>query len=300
MKGIGSQGQMSTIELMRPVMSEDGEVEHENDLSEAEFDLAVEVGPSSSSKRAATVRSLTAMMAVTQDPDALRVLQAAALMNMEGEGLTEISDHFRRQLVQMGVIKPTDEEAAQMAQAGSNPDPNAIFLQAAAEEAQAKAAKARADVVATVADAELTQAKTMETLAKVGGEVEGAMMQPQLAPAPEPAAPQIDPFEAAKRELELENMRMDNAAKFAALAKALKQQQAEEESGNEEESSADESDDKVSETLDELKSMVESLARQVADMRPQQPIIVSTGGGGKKIQITKTSTGFSGEVVNED
>jgi hypothetical protein len=281
-------------------MSEDGEVEHENDLSQAEFDLAVEVGPSSSSKRAATVRSLTAMMAVTQDPDALRVLQAAALMNMEGEGLTEISDHFRRQLVQMGVIKPTDEEAAQMAQAGSNPDPNAIFLQAAAEEAQAKAAKARADVVATVADAELTQAKTMETLAKVGGEVEGAMMQPQLAPAPEPAAPQIDPFEAAKRELELENMRMDNAAKFAALAKALKQQQAEEESGNEEESSADESDDKVSEILDELKSMVESLARQVADMRPQQPIIVSTGGGGKKIQITKTSTGFSGEVVNED
>jgi hypothetical protein len=221
-------------------------------------------------------------------------------MNMEGEGLTEISDHFRRQLVQMGVIKPTDEEAAQMAQAGANPDPNAIFLQAAAEEAQAKAAKARADVVATVADAELTQAKTMETLAKVGGEGGGAMMQPQPAPAPEPAAPQMDPFEAAKRELELENMRMDNAAKFAALAKALKQQQAEEESGSEEESSADESDDKVSETLDELKSMVESLARQVADMRPQQPIIVSTGGGGKKIQITKTSTGFSGEVVNED
>ena len=187
-----------------------------------------------------------------------------------------------------------------MAQAGANPDPNAIFLQAAAEEAQAKAAKARADVVATVADAELTQAKTMETLAKVGGEGGGAMMQPQPAPAPEPAAPQMDPFEAAKRELELENMRMDNAAKFAALAKALKQQQAEEESGSEEESSADESDDKVSETLDELKSMVESLARQVADMRPQQPIIVSTGGGGKKIQITKTSTGFSGEVVNED
>jgi hypothetical protein len=299
MKGIGSQGQMSTIELMRPVMSEDGEVEHENDLSEAEFDLAVEVGPSSSSKRAATVRALTQMMAVTQDPDALRVLQAAALMNMEGEGLSDIREHFRKQLVQMGVMEPNEEEAAQMAQAGAKPDPNAVFLEAAAEEAQAKAAKARADVVKTVADAELTQAKTMETLAKVGGEGAGEM-QPQAAPTPEPAAPQIDPFEAAKRELELENMRMDNAAKFAALAKALKQQQAEEESGIEEESSADESDDKVSETLDELKSMVESLARQVADMRPQQPIIVSTGGGGKKIQITKTSTGFSGEVVNED
>jgi hypothetical protein len=175
-----------------------------------------------------------------------------------------------------------------------------VFVEAAAEKAMAEADKARADAVKTGAETALTEAKTLETLAKVGGEVEGAMMQPQPAPAPEPAAPQIDPFEAAKRELELENMRMDNAAKFAALTKALKQQQAEEESGNEEESSADESDDKVSETLDELKSMVESLARQVADMRPQQPIIVSTGGGGKKIQITKTSTGFSGEVVNED
>jgi hypothetical protein len=201
MKGIGSQGQMSTIELMRPVMSEDGEVEHENDLSEAEFDLAVEVGPSSS-KRAATVRSLTAMMAVTQDPDALRVLQAAALMNMEGEGLTEISDHFRRQLVQMGVIKPTDEEAAQMAQTGQRPDPNAVFLEAAAEEAQAKAAKARADVVATVADAELTQAKTMETLAKVGGEMAGEM-QPQGGTQ---AAPQID----QKTALEIEAMMLEN------------------------------------------------------------------------------------------
>jgi hypothetical protein len=180
---------------------------------------------------------------------------------------------------------------------GQPQDPNAVFLQAAAEEAQAKAAKARADVVNTVADAELTQAKTAEIMVKIGGEAEGAM-QPQSTP--EPAAPQIDPFEAAKRELELENMRMDNAAKFATLAKALKQQQAEEESGSEEESESDESDDKVSETLGELKSMVESLARQVADMRPQQPIIVSTGGGGKKIQITKTSTGFSGEVVNEE
>jgi superfamily I DNA/RNA helicase len=181
--------------------------------------------------------------------------------------------------------------------AAQQQDPNNMLLQAAAEEALAKAAKARADVIKTGTESELTQAKTAEIMVKIGGEAEGAM-QPQSTP--EPAAPQIDPFEAAKRELELENMRMDNAAKFASLAKALKQQQAEEESGSEEESESDESDDKVSETLGELKSMVESLARQVADMRPQQPIIVSTGGGGKKIQITKTSTGFSGEVVNEE
>ena len=167
MKSAGDQGQVESIELMRPVIGEDGEVEYENDLSEAEFDVAAEVGPSSSSKRAATVRALTSMMAVTTDPDAMRVLQAAALMNMEGEGLSDIRDHFRRQLVQMGVVKPTEEEAQQMAAAGQRQDPNAVFLQAAAEEAQAKAAKSRADVVRTVADAELIEAKTLETLSKV-------------------------------------------------------------------------------------------------------------------------------------
>jgi UDP-N-acetyl-D-mannosaminuronic acid transferase (WecB/TagA/CpsF family) len=158
---------MSSVELMRPIVTDEGEVEHENDLSEAEFDVAVEVGPSSSSKRAATVRALTQMMAITQDPEAQKVLQAAALMNMEGEGLSDIREFFRKQLVQMGVVKPTDEEAAQMAQAEQKPDPNALFLQSAAEEALAKAAKARADVVKTVAESELTQAKTVETLSKV-------------------------------------------------------------------------------------------------------------------------------------
>jgi len=167
MKGIGVQGQMSSIELMRPIVNDEGELERQNDLSQAEFDVAVEVGPSSASKRAATVRALTQMMAVTQDAEAQRVLQAAALMNMEGEGLSDIREYFRKQLVQMGVIKPTDEEAAEMAQAGQQADPNAMFLQAAAEEALANAARARADVVNTVADSELKQAKTVETLSKV-------------------------------------------------------------------------------------------------------------------------------------
>jgi hypothetical protein len=300
MKGIGVQSEVESIEIMRPALDRNGEVVMENDLSQAKFDVVATLGPSSSSQRSATVRSLLGMLQLTQDPQTQQVLLAMAFQNMEGEGISDVRAYFRKQMVQLGVMEPTPEEAEQMAAAAQNapPDPNAVFVEAAAEKAMAEADKARADAVKTGAETALTEAKTLETLAKVGGEVEGAMMQP--APAPEPAAPQMDPFEAAKRELELENMRMDNAAKFAALAKALKQQQADEESGSEEESSADESDDKVSETLDELKSMVESLARQVADMRPQQPIIVSTGGGGKKIQITKTSTGFSGEVVNED
>ncbi len=50
---------------------------------------------------------------------------------------------------------------------GKPQDPNAMYLQAAAEEATAKAAKARADTVETVASAELKRAQTLETLSKV-------------------------------------------------------------------------------------------------------------------------------------
>lgn len=170
MKAVGTQGELSTVELGRPMLNEEtGEIEYENDLPKAKFDVAVDVGPSSSSKRASTVRSLMGMISISQDPETRMVLTAMAMMNMEGEGIWEVRDFFRKRLVQMGVIKPTEEEATEMAMAMQNqqPDPNAVYLQAAAAEAQAKAVKAQADTEYTMARAEETRAKTVETLASV-------------------------------------------------------------------------------------------------------------------------------------
>ena len=170
MKTIGPNDDIGMVELMKPTVSDAGEVVMENDLSRAKFDVNVEVGPSSTSKRAATVRALTGMMAITDDPQTKQVLQAMAMMNMEGEGISEVRDYFRKQLVRMGVVKPTEQEQEEMMVElqGQPEDPNKIFLQAAAEEAIAKAAKARADTVKTVADAGLSRARTAETLAKTG------------------------------------------------------------------------------------------------------------------------------------
>jgi hypothetical protein len=170
MKSIGADEKVKIIELMRPMISENGEVVTENNIGNAKFDVTVDVGPSSSSKRASTVRELTGMMSISDDPETKQVLQAMAMMNMEGDGISEVRDYFRSKLVRMGVVKPTDEEKAQMTieMQGKKQDPNEIFLQAAAEEAMAKAAKARADTVKTVADAGLSRARTAETLAKTG------------------------------------------------------------------------------------------------------------------------------------
>ena len=171
MKVITANGDTDSVTLMQPTIDQEtGEVKMANDLGAAKFDVDVDVGPSSSSKRSATVRALTGMMQITQDPETLQVLGAMAMMNMEGEGVGDVQDYFRKRLIRMGVVKPTDAEAealmAEMQAAGQQQDPNAIFLQAAAEEAVAKAARARADTVETIESAELKRAQTAETIAK--------------------------------------------------------------------------------------------------------------------------------------
>ncbi len=96
MKGIGVAGELETIQLSKPMLTAEGEMVVENDLSEAQFDVAVDVGPSSSSRRSATVRALTGMMAITNDPETQQVLQAMAMMNLEGEGVADVREFFRK------------------------------------------------------------------------------------------------------------------------------------------------------------------------------------------------------------
>ena len=180
MKTISPTGDAGVVELMQPMIDQEtGEIKMANDLSSAAFDVVAEVGPSSSSKRAATVRALTGMLQITSDPETAQVLTAMAMMNMEGEGIGDANAYFRKKLLRMGVMKPTDDEMQElMAELQGTPqDPNAIYLQAAAEEATAKAAKARADTVETVASAELKRAQTLETLGKVDQTAQDMAMQ---------------------------------------------------------------------------------------------------------------------------
>ena len=170
MKTVGATGDIGMVEMMQPsIDQETGAMVITNDLTSATFDVNVDVGPSSSSKKAATVRALTGMLQITTDPETAQVLGAMAMMNMEGEGIADANAYFRKKLLRMGVVKPTEKEAEElMAEMQGKPqDPNALYLQAAAEEATAKAAKARADTVETVASAELKRAQTLKTLGQV-------------------------------------------------------------------------------------------------------------------------------------
>lgn len=173
LKVLTPQKDVDSVELMQPAFNdESGEMEFKNDFTTAKFDLSVQVGPSTSSKKAATVRALTGMLQMTQDPQDQMIISAMALMNIEGEGLTDIHKFYRKKLLRSGAIEPNEQEAQelaaeQQAQAQQQQDGQQKYLQALAVESMAKAEKAQADTILTAAKAEETKAKTAETLSNM-------------------------------------------------------------------------------------------------------------------------------------
>ena len=181
MKTIGSRGETGNVKLMKPILSEEGAEEYENDLTRATFDVVSEVGPSSTSRRDATVRALTNMIGVAEDPETRMVLQSMAMLNLEGEGISDVHEYFRSKLINMGAVKPTEEEAQMMAAAKANQpeDPNTTLANALAEEAKANAVKARVQTVDTLAASQLKNAQTEKTRAEAAEVVSGITLADQ-------------------------------------------------------------------------------------------------------------------------
>lgn len=165
MKTVGTDGATGQAELMKPAINQEtGESYMQNDLAEAKFDVNVEVGPSSSSKRAATVRALTGLAQITQNPETQDILTSLAVMSVEGEGLTDLRQYFRKKLLRQGAVQPTEDEQkelqAEQQAASQQVDPQSQYLLAAAQ-------KQQADAAATEAKIGLDKAKTIQTLASV-------------------------------------------------------------------------------------------------------------------------------------
>jgi hypothetical protein len=223
MKSLSDGNKIESVELMRPMIDKDtGQMVYENDITKANYDVAVDVGPSSSSRRAATVQALTGLLTITDDPETKQVLTSMSMMNMEAEGIDDVRDYFRQKLVRAGVVKPTEEEKQQLMLEMQNQkeDPNEIFLKAAADEATAKASQARANVVKTIADTELKRAQTEKTLSEAGQiESQGpevTMQQPQNI--------EVKQENSKKIELEIEAMELENELKRVKIESALNEQ----------------------------------------------------------------------------
>ncbi len=142
-----------------------------NDLSTGRYDVSVDVGPSYSARRDATVNALTQLLQGMLPQDPMRpALMGIIIDNMEGEGLDDFKAFNRRQLLTQGIVKPRNQQEqaivqqAQQAQA-TQPDPNMLLAQAQMVAAQAEAQKSQNETVQTQIKAFTAQQDAMESQA---------------------------------------------------------------------------------------------------------------------------------------
>ncbi len=156
---------------------DDGEVAT-NDLSTGTYDVEVDVGPATKTKRDATVKSMIALATAygPTNPDNANAALGIAVINMEGEGTDAYRAWVRKQGVAGGWVEPNEEEKLEMAQAQetAQPDPNTVIAQAAMVTAQAelknaetKEMEAQARYLTAQANLKIAEAKATVALASI-------------------------------------------------------------------------------------------------------------------------------------
>lgn len=164
-----------------------------NDLTTGRYKVIVSVTEATATRRDKTVKAMLNMAEVATAAQDVELAQAAIItagLNTDGEGADDFQAWLRKRALAMGLVKPTEEEAAAMEQAAADqePDPLAKVAEAQAQDFQASAAKKAAEVEETKANTGLIEAKRIETLAKAAANDMGAP-QGASVPAPMPVAP---------------------------------------------------------------------------------------------------------------
>jgi hypothetical protein len=142
-----------------------------NDLTVGKYDVMVDVGPSYTARRDATVAALTKLLQNMAPTDPMRpALMGIIVDNMDGEGLDDFKEFNRKQLLQQGVVKPRNPEEAQLVQQAqeaqaNQPDPSMVVAMAQDKLAQAELIKAQTDAANTQIKAFTAQNDAVETSA---------------------------------------------------------------------------------------------------------------------------------------
>jgi hypothetical protein len=118
-----------------------------NDPGKGKFKVTADVGPSFTTRRDGTVRSITGMLQYLEDPADKAALTGVAIQNLEGEGMEDIKAYFRKKSIAMGITKPNEEEQKELDAEKQNQQPAAQdqFLLASAQKAAAQAQEALAN-----------------------------------------------------------------------------------------------------------------------------------------------------------
>jgi hypothetical protein len=185
---MGDDGSDAQETLHQGVTDQSGSYAVRNDLTRGRYKVVADVTEATATRRDKTVRAMLNVASVATAAQNMELSSAAlftALLNMDGEGVTEIQDWARTKALAIGLVKPTDEEQKAIDEAKQNqtPDPNSQLAQSQGLALMAVAKRDSAMADKLVADTALSKAKTVQTLAdahdtntRLGLDAHGALM----------------------------------------------------------------------------------------------------------------------------
>ena len=143
---VTQDGQMQRRQLLQREVRA-GQLVYANDPSRGKFEVIVDTGPNYQTQREEAIVALKDIVQTLQPQDPMQRLLIMRLVEMlPSQGLDDIKDYIRRQLLVAGIRKPeTEEDMAVLdqlsqAQAQQGPDPQTELLSAAADQQRSEAA----------------------------------------------------------------------------------------------------------------------------------------------------------------
>ena len=175
---LGEDGERGELVLGQDVVDESGRFKVINDLSRGRYMVISDVTEQTTTRRDKTARTMLNVASAAGAVGNNEFANAAiitAVLNMDGEGMTEFKDWTRKQALALGLAKPTDEEmqAAQQEEGQREPSAEQQMAQAKAQELQASAAYKAAQAQTEGARTGLVQAQTMEAVANAEAMAKG-------------------------------------------------------------------------------------------------------------------------------
>jgi len=159
-----ADGQRKSVGVMEQSIDEDGNLFVANDLTNQEFEVYAEIGPSYQTQKEQTVERITMMMSAMGPEDPMRNALMLTLATLtDGSDFNDLRDYARKQLILTGIKPPeTDEEKQMVEQAQQSQQPDAMTIAAMAEKdkAQAELMNAQTNQMTAQTDMQVSSAET--------------------------------------------------------------------------------------------------------------------------------------------
>ena len=163
-------GKRKTATVMESVMDKNGQLRVINDITNTEFEVFADIGPSYDTQKQETREMLMQQMQATPPQDPMfKIIQLKLFQLTDGVQFEDIRDYARKQLIVMGIQEPeTDQDEQLLIQSQQPEGPDAMTLAAMAEmkKAEAEQMDAQTKMIGAQTDQFNAETKRIDVLSK--------------------------------------------------------------------------------------------------------------------------------------